>query len=376
MNIDQFYVHKNRKVCTDSNKKRRCRKDNLYFDRLLVEKTINPSWNVSSKSYVSPINITFQKQTNKSVVALHFEINELDKEFQRCYHYREMYYHDHDTFSLNISLFCKVAKMYGCENGSCSCKWKSQTYNDRLTVLLEMGNSYSCLESVKTPIISWKVRANLVCSIYREPEYTTGIAYGFNQPILIQLSTKYPSPRCINDTSNTISDEQTEFNQTQRSHLSTTSLDVMTNEGRRFQNIMKSDVLVTAIVVIVVLVLLGASISWFMYCRVRRKNASRLALQNSIKIKLSNMKWSKNQEYTSISSNENDGHENAENNDSSIMTNEMGVHKKAENIELPDWLKTRSDLIYDSSCVEKGKELGHGNFGSVFEGKIRFGNAM
>ena len=256
-----------------------------------------------------------------------------------------------------------------------SCNLQSDTNNDRITMLLEIENIYSCQKNVKEQIVSWKVHANLVCLIYREPyKYTSGIAYIFNQPIL--FSTKYASPRCINNNSNTVSDGQIEFNQTQRSYLSAISLDAMTNETRRFHNIIKSDVLVTAIVVIAVLVLLGASISWFMYCRVRRKNASRLALQNSIKIKLSNMKWSKNQEYTSISSNENDGHENAENDDSSIMTNEKGVHKKEENIELPDWLKTRSDLIYDSSCVEKGKELGHGNFGSVFEGKIRFGNAM
>ena len=238
------------------------------------------------------------------------------------------------------------------------------------------GNNYSCLKNVKDPITSWKVHANLVCSIYREPEHISGIAYGFNQPILIQLSTKYHSPRCINNTLNTISERQTEFNDIQRSHLSTTSLDVMKNETRMSQDIMKSNVSVTAISFIVVLVLLGSTISWFMYCRFRRKNASRLALENSIKIKLSNMKWSNNQDYTFVSSNEIDGQENAENNESSIKPNEKGGHKKAENIELPDWLKTRLDLIYDSSCIEKGKALGHGNFGSVFEGRIRFGNAM
>ena len=378
MNIDQFYVHRKRKVCTDRNKKRRCGKENLKHDILLVEKVINPSWNISSKSYVSPITITFQKQENKSVGALHFKMNEFDTEFQKCYRYSEMYDHDHDTFSLNISIICKVTPMYGCENGNCSCKWQSDTYNDRITVLLDIGNNYGCLENVKKQIISPKIHANLVCSIYREPPYNhiKGIAYGFNQPILIQVSTKYPSPRCINNASNTISDGQPVFTQTQTSHLPTTSFDVMTNETRMFQNIVKSDVSVTAILVIIVLVVLGASISWFMYCRVRRKSASRLAPQNSIKIKISNMKWSKNQDYTSISFNENDGHENAENNDSSISTNEKAVQEKAENTDLPDWLKTRSELIYDSSCIEKGKELGHGNFGSVFEGRIRFGNAM
>ena len=191
MNIDQFYVHQNRKVCTDSNKKKRCGKDNLDFDRLLIEKSLNPSWNISSELYGSPINITFQKQENKSDGALHFEIDELDTEFQKCYRYSKMYYHNHDTFSLNISLFCKVTKMYGCEDGNCSCKLQNDTNNDRITMLLEMGNNHSCQKNRKKQNVSWKVHANLVCSIYQEPyKYTRGIAYAFSQPILIQLTGK------------------------------------------------------------------------------------------------------------------------------------------------------------------------------------------
>ena len=43
---------------------------------------------------------------------------------------------------------------------------------------------------------------------------------------------------------------------------------------------------------------------------------------------------------------------------------------------LPNWLLERNEMIYDTTCIEKGQELGHGNFGTVFEGRIRLGNAV
>ena len=43
---------------------------------------------------------------------------------------------------------------------------------------------------------------------------------------------------------------------------------------------------------------------------------------------------------------------------------------------LPNWLKQKNEMIYDTSCIERGRRLGQGNFGTVFEGKIRLGTAM
>ena len=43
---------------------------------------------------------------------------------------------------------------------------------------------------------------------------------------------------------------------------------------------------------------------------------------------------------------------------------------------LPEWLQNRKEMIYDSSCIEMGKRLDAGNFGVVFQGKIRLGNAV
>ena len=44
--------------------------------------------------------------------------------------------------------------------------------------------------------------------------------------------------------------------------------------------------------------------------------------------------------------------------------------------DFPDWLQNRKEMIYATSCIEIGKRLGDGNFGVVFEGKIRLGNAV
>ena len=61
-----------------------------------------------------------------------------------------------------------------------------------------------------------------------------------------------------------------------------------------------------------------------------------------------------------------------------VSTNAASISKPCSaNIDhIPEWLQNRKDMIYDASCIEKGKRLGDGNFGVVFEGKIRLGNAV
>ena len=50
--------------------------------------------------------------------------------------------------------------------------------------------------------------------------------------------------------------------------------------------------------------------------------------------------------------------------------------EESEDQMLPNWLLEKNEMIYDTGCIEKGRQLGHGNYGAVFEGKIRLGNAV
>ena len=43
---------------------------------------------------------------------------------------------------------------------------------------------------------------------------------------------------------------------------------------------------------------------------------------------------------------------------------------------VPDWLKKRKEMVYPPKCVEKGRQLGSGQFGAVFMGKLTQGTAM
>ena len=44
--------------------------------------------------------------------------------------------------------------------------------------------------------------------------------------------------------------------------------------------------------------------------------------------------------------------------------------------ELPKWLKERPDMIYPQTCIERGQQLGDGQFGTVFKGKLVLGKSV
>ena len=44
--------------------------------------------------------------------------------------------------------------------------------------------------------------------------------------------------------------------------------------------------------------------------------------------------------------------------------------------KLPDWLKDRSEMIFSLDLISMGIQLGKGQFGTVFKGNLKQGNAM
>ena len=51
-------------------------------------------------------------------------------------------------------------------------------------------------------------------------------------------------------------------------------------------------------------------------------------------------------------------------------------NKVEEETILPHWLRVRPEMVYPHRCIEKDQELGKGQFGSVFKGRLIQGNAV
>ena len=60
----------------------------------------------------------------------------------------------------------------------------------------------------------------------------------------------------------------------------------------------------------------------------------------------------------------------------SISDNSRSFDSLNDASEMPDWLKDRSEMIFSGNCIAKGKQLGKGQFGIVFKGKLNQGNAV
>ena len=55
-------------------------------------------------------------------------------------------------------------------------------------------------------------------------------------------------------------------------------------------------------------------------------------------------------------------------NESLLTLNESSI--------LPDWLNDRKEMVFPKGSVVKGKQLGEGQFGTVFKGNLQQGNAV
>ena len=49
---------------------------------------------------------------------------------------------------------------------------------------------------------------------------------------------------------------------------------------------------------------------------------------------------------------------------------------QAEDNILPDWLRDRKEMLFPETAVIRGEQLGKGQFGTVFKGNLKQGNAM
>ena len=54
----------------------------------------------------------------------------------------------------------------------------------------------------------------------------------------------------------------------------------------------------------------------------------------------------------------------------SMYQNDEEEERMSQKELLPDWLKNRSDMIYPQEAVHLDDQLGSGQFGSVYKGKL------
>ena len=52
------------------------------------------------------------------------------------------------------------------------------------------------------------------------------------------------------------------------------------------------------------------------------------------------------------------------------------VNDFGDDFVLPNWLINNKEIIVPNCCVEKGLQIGNGQFGAVFKGTFSYGNAM
>ena len=127
------------------------------------------------------------------------------------------------------------------------------------------------------------------------------------------------------------------------------------DETNAVENIKLVSAILFAFLLIIFLI---TALCWF--CYNKRKTQGRSSTSIEKKAQLSTITWENNHDY--------------ENKDSLIELIE--IEKKDQESVLPEWLKERKEMIFSSECVEKGKELGSGQFGAVFKGKFIQGHAV
>ena len=62
--------------------------------------------------------------------------------------------------------------------------------------------------------------------------------------------------------------------------------------------------------------------------------------------------------------------------DDNLIINNEGVNDFGDDLVLPNWLINNKEIIVPNCCVEKGLQIGNGQFGAVFKGTFSHGNAM
>ena len=109
---------------------------------------------------------------------------------------------------------------------------------------------------------------------------------------------------------------------------------------------------IPAIVVIIIVILLTVAL-WATFWYKRKKT----------KYRIPQMKWASNTLHDTDESNNDDHACEMDNEPDDLMM-------------LPKWLQEKKDMIFPQECIQTGQEIGYGQYGTVFKGKLALGNSV
>ena len=358
-------------------------------------KPIRDSW-CSSKQF--PLRFQTENHTNGSInqdswqnkTVFEWNLNEtmLNDQFRLCLDYHHYHHQNRSTFeAFSSDIVCRVVTfhydivhMKSKQKSSCE-DLKSHTddfttcsflWNDTLkmgTFVVNSSEERVAQNNLYTNdlknlnLSSSDTYINVMCYIKDNAYFNK---YTFNQPIIVSppenqensvdRSQLYEDSTISNEPTiltkpkekpssldNTQISQQLISSTTKFSSLITKSL--MNNSNHTSQiPTLHSDTTLTFLFIILVLCLVGSIFLIVQYYRRKERK------------KFTEITWEMNRLYHSVES----------------VTEENDTEESV----LPLWLTSKPDMIYQAKCIEQSQPIGHGQYGTVYKGKLQQGNAV
>ena len=270
---------------------------------------------LDSWNKTSPVSSSFTETQTSLNATWYIDNNDINYQFRNCFDYH-LDPNDHYESSLKIEVECKL-------HDNRYSHWECAiTHTDNRTKVIT--------EHFKDDFRPNEINVDLQCKVvYR------GNTYLFNHPVVLGYNitqndptTSFPIPL----STSSLRTESTQFNSTLHTLETPTST--------------SSPETVTASITISVAVMMLSLVLSVCVVMHYKKNANRG--QAGV---LSKIKWENNPNY-------------------------LETLDEVDGPLLPEWLSGRKEMIFDQSCIEKGEKSWHGHFGSVYEARIRLGNAV
>ena len=321
--VDQIYLSSDQRICDEhhNSPEPNCNPNNEYYYDYLRSNIILPSWDPNSTRFVAPIMIKVvdEKETPYPGKVWQLHKEDIHSSFQNCLNYSMKYAKtNYDRRgSLQVELNCYIDERFP----SCRCNIttnhsESQEYSLQLELFDE-----SCIEPENTTLRPDSIHFDLFCTVqgkYNGYKY----GYGYNLPVILHLD--FPDLTFGSKTNASLG------------YISTNN---------------------TSLVIVVSVVVIGVLLVTILLF-IRYKSYKSVAGSSIIALKKHpNGRWIENPDF--VSSVHSSSHPTLE-----------------EDMMLPEWMRAKEEMIYNMSCITKGKELGHGQFGTVFQAQIRLKNMV